>query len=141
MKRTIRGSISAFLALLFLLSLVSCNQVDKTGLWESATYRRDMEFGDGAKTLVVEVEAGEEKISFTLQTDKETVGEALLEHGLIDGENGAYGLYVKIVNGITADFDVDQSYWAFYINGEMAMTGVDMTPIEEGVVYKLAYTK
>ena len=141
MKRTIRGSISAFLALLFLLSLVSCNQVDKTGLWESATYRRDMEFGDGAKTLVVEVEAGEEKISFTLQTDKETVGEALLEHGLIDGENGAYGLYVKIVNGITADFDVDQSYWAFYINGETAMTGVDMTTIEEGAVYKLAYTK
>lgn len=141
MKKTIQISISLLLSLLFLLSLVSCNQVDKAGLWETATYRRDMTFGKGAKTLVVEVEAGEESVTFTVKTDKETVGEALLEHELIAGEEGPYGLYVKKVNGIVADFDVDQSYWAFTINGEMAMTGVDGTKIEEGAVYKLAYTK
>ena len=44
-------------------------------------------------------------------------------------------LYVKVVNGITADYEVDQTYWAFYINGEMAMTGVDATDVEDGVVY------
>ena len=141
MKKTMKVSISILLCFVFLLCLASCNTVDKTGVWENATYRRDMSFGEGAKTVVVEVEVGEQSITFTLQTDKETVGAALLEHELIAGEEGAYGLYVKVVNGMTADFDVDQSYWAFYINGETAMNGVDMTPIEEGAVYKLAYTK
>ena len=78
---------------------------------------------------------------FEIHTDKTTVGEALQELGLIEGEVGDYGLYVKKVNGITADYDVDQSYWAFYINGEYAMTGVDSTEIAEGAVYKLEYTK
>ena len=100
-----------------------------------------MEFGDGAKTLVVEVVVGEDKVVFTVNTDKETVGEALTEHGLIEGEPGAFGLYIKKVNGITADYDVDQSYWAFYVNGEYGMNGVDTTEIVEGTVYKLEYTR
>ncbi|MBO5789865.1 MAG: DUF4430 domain-containing protein, partial [Clostridia bacterium] len=74
-------------------------------------------------------------------TDKDTVGSALLEHGLIAGEEGQFGLYVKVVNGMTADYDVDRSDWAFYIDGEYAMTGVDSTEITEGVTYQLAYTK
>jgi hypothetical protein len=80
-------------------------------------------------------------VTFTIHTDQETVGEALTEHDLIDGEQGAYGLYVKKVNGMTADFDVDGYYWAFYIDGELAMTGVDGTAIEEGVTYCLECTK
>ena len=95
-----------------------------------------------AKTFTFEVVAADGTITtFTVTTEKETVGEALLDEGLIEGEEGPYGLYVKKVNGILADYDVDQTYWAFYINGEMAMTGVDMTLISEGNVYKLAYTK
>ena len=73
--------------------------------------------------------------SFEIHTDKETVGEALLELGLIDGEEGEYGLYVKTVNGITVDYDKDGKYWAFYINGEYASSGVDSTKITEGESY------
>ena len=51
------------------------------------------------------------------------------------GEKFSALLYVKTVNGITLDYDKDKMYWAFYINGEYAMTGVDSTPIEEGAVY------
>lgn len=72
---------------------------------------------------------------FEIHTDKTTVGDALLELGLIAGEEGAYGLYVKTVNGITADYDVDQTYWAFYINGEYAMSGVDTTAVEADASY------
>ena len=115
--------------------------VDATGLWEDATHRRDMEFGKGEKTAIVEVAVADETITFTIHTDKDMLGDALVEHDLIEGEESAFGLYVKKVNGITADFDVDQSYWALYINGEMAMTGVDSTPIKEGEIYRLAYTK
>ena len=141
MKTTIKSTVSIILSLVFIFCLVACNTVDKAGLWENATYRRDMEFGKGAKTLTVEVKAGEQLVTFTIKTDKDTVGAALLEHGLISGENEQFGMYIKSVNGIVADFDVDKSYWAFYIDGEYAMSGVDTTTITEGAKYQLAYTK
>ena len=79
--------------------------------------------------------------AFDIHTDKTTVGEALLELGLISGEESTYGLYVKQVNGITADYDVDQTYWAFYVNGEYGMTGVDATNIEAGATYTFKVEK
>ena len=141
MKKQIQMTISLLLSVLLLLSFAACNKVDKEGLWENATYRRDMEFGKGEKTVAVEVKVEEQSVIFTVHTDKDTVGEALLEHELISGEEGAYGLYVKAVNGITADYDVDQSYWAFYVNGEYAMKGIELTEIDEGATYQLVYTK
>ena len=78
---------------------------------------------------------------FEIHTDKETVGAALLELELIAGEDGEFGLYVKNVNGITADYDVDQTYWAFYIDGEYAMSGVDTTTIEEDMTYAFKVEK
>ena len=89
--------------------------------------------------VVVDKDGNETK--FEIHTDKPTVGEALLEIKLIEGEDGPYGLYVKTVNGITADYDVDQTYWAFYINGEMAMTGVDATNVEAGATYSFKVEK
>ena len=141
MKKTITSTVAVLLTLVFILCLASCGGWDPAKVWENATYKEDASFGEGAKTAVVEVKVADYKVTLTVKTDKETVGEALLEHDLISGDPGAYGLYVKKVNGITADYDVDQSYWAFYINGETAMTGVDGTVIEEGTVYTLEYTR
>ena len=142
MKTNAKRTLALLLTLLTLFSLIACgNTVDKEGLWESATYRRDMEFGKGEKTVAVIVSVGESAVTFTIHTDKDTVGAALLEHDLISGEESMYGLYVKRVNGITADYDVDQSYWAFYVNGEYAMSGVDLTEIDESAEYKLEYAK
>ena len=72
---------------------------------------------------------------FEINTDKKTVGEALLDLELIAGEDGQYGLYVKTVNGITLDYDKDGAYWAFYVNGEYGTTGVDVTDIVAGTTY------
>lgn len=115
--------------------------VAKTGLWANAKYLKDMEFGEGSKTVEVEVKVGDDSITFTLHTDKDTLGDALIEHQLISGEEGAYGLYVKYVNGIHADYDTDRSYWAVYSNGEYMMSGVDSTHINGGEHYELVYTK
>ena len=92
--------------------------------------------GTGSTTfnLTVTDQEGSET-QFEIHTDKETVGEALLELGLIDGEESEYGLYVKTVNGITVDYDKDGVYWAFYINDEYASSGVDSTKITEGESY------
>lgn len=110
-------------------------------IWEGATYTADKELGSGAKTFIFKVEQNDKSVTFTIHTDKDTVGAALIEHGLIEGEDGAYGLYVKKVNGIVADYDVDQSYWAFYEGESYAMNGVDTTAINEGAVYRFVYTK
>ena len=142
MKTAIRKITALTLIVLTVLALASCfNTVDAEGLWENATYRRDMELGNGANVITVVVAAGESSVTFTINTDKTTLGDALLEHGLIAGEESLYGLYVKVVNGITADYDVDQSYWAFYKNGEYMMSGVDSTEIASGEHYELVYTK
>jgi hypothetical protein len=44
------------------------------------------------------------------------------------------------VDGETADYSVDQSYWAFYVGDEYAMAGMNDTPIVQDGEYKLAYT-
>ncbi len=147
MKKTLNSIFLVLFSLLLSFSVVACGSsddseaVEKTDLWENATYTSDTVLGEGEKTLVVEVSVEGRSAKFTIKTDKSTVGEALLEHNLIAGDDGQYGMYVKEVNGITADFDVNKSYWAFYIDGEYAMTGVDKTEISDGAAYKLEYTK
>ena len=96
--------------------------------------------GENQFTFKVVDKEGNETV-FTVNTDKKIVGEALLDLGLIEGEDGDYGLYVKKVNGILADYDVDQTYWAFYVNGEYAMSGVDTTTIENGAEYSFKVEK
>lgn len=136
MKRTI----AILLVFVLMAALFSCNKNEKN-VWENATYTEDQIFGEGAKTVIVEVKAQDKSVTFTVKTDQETVGAALMEHGLIAGDEGPYGLYVKKVNGMTADYDTDQRYWAFYVNGEISMTGVDVTSIAEGATYQMVYSK
>ncbi len=144
MKKVLNSTVSVILSAFLIFCLAACSgneTVSKDGLWANAIHFENTELGNGEKTLTVEVEAEDKIVVFTVHTDKETVGEALQEHGLIDGEEGEYGLYVKTVNGIVADYDVNQSYWAFLINGEYASTGVDGAAITEGKTYRLVYTK
>lgn len=142
MKKTIKSTAAVLLAIVCLMSLAACGgSVSETDVWKNAVYSEDTQLGEGEKTLVVEVAAEEKTVTFTVKTDEKIVGDALAEHNLISGEEGEYGLYVKEVNGITADYDVDKSYWAFYVDGEYATAGVDATEIDESVTYKLEYTK
>lgn len=107
----------------------------------------------GAQTELQQLGEGSTKFNFTvvdregnetffeIHTDCEMVGEALVDLGLIAGEESGYGLYVTTVNGIIADYDRDGAYWAFYINGEYAFTGVDVTPVTEGESYSFKVEK
>lgn len=98
--------------------------------------------GEGEKTFAFTVvDADGNETAFEIHTDGETVGEALLELELIAGDDGDYGLYVKEVNGITADYDVDGTYWAFYVNGEYASTGVEQTAVSDGDSYSFKVEK
>ena len=130
-----------FLSVLMLLSLVGCggNAGQTAGnkvIEDGAT------IGEGEKSFVTEVvDADGNTVKFTVQTNEKTVGEALQKLGVIDGEEGDYGLYIKTVNGITADYNKDGVYWAFYVDGEYAMTGADMTDVVDGTVYTFRVEK
>ncbi len=100
------------------------------------------EIGEGdTKFDFTVVDKDGKETKFKVSTDKTTVGEALLDLGLIEGEDSQYGLYVKTVNGIALDFETDGMYWAFYVNGEYAMSGVDTTEIKPGEVYSFKADK
>lgn len=141
MKKNICRMLSLVLLLVFCFSFASCTKTEPTDIWSTAMYTEDAELGTGSKTLQVEVQAEEQSVTFTIHTDKENLGEILAEHNLVSGEQGAYGLYIKTVNGILADYDKTNSYWGFTKNGESMMTGVDGVTIADGEHYELIYTK
>ena len=94
------------------------------------------EVSKGDKHIVVEVvHADGASKEFAYDTDAEYLRDVLEPAGLIAGDDSEYGLFVKTVNGITADYDKDGVYWAFYVNGEYAATGVDATKVTEGESY------
>lgn len=128
------------LALFSLFFAVSC--VERTGAWENATYNTDKTFGEGNKTVTVTVTAEEQTVTFTLRTDAETLEDALVENELVEGEESQYGLYIKYVNGIRADYTLDGGYyWALTKDGERVDYGAGSANLTDGDVYGLVRTK
>ena len=96
------------------------------------------EIGKGAKTFTMTVTDAEQKnYELVIHTDKATVGEALSEYELADISDG----FLTAILGMEASWEKDKAYWAFYINGDFAMTGVNDTEIADGGNYALVYTK
>ena len=94
----------------------------------------------GAKAITVTVvhSDGTEKV-FNYNTDAEKLGAYLEEQGLIESQGADAGMF-HTVDGEKADWNVNQSYWAFYLGEDYAMTGIYDTDITDGGVYKLVYT-
>ena len=145
-KNGLNKLLALLLALVMVLALAACGkkEQDKGGAGDDANVVTDgivadgATVGEGKTAFTVEVvQLDGTAIKFTVNTDKATVGEALLDLGIVAGDTTEYGLYIKTVNGVTLDYDADGAYWAFYINGEYASTGVDSTNIEAGATYTL----
>ncbi len=147
MKKThIKRVLSVILCMVLITAMAlfttGCTENTETPAPTTGTSQEVTVLGEGAKKFSFTVTTIDGKVTeFEIHTDKTIVGEALTELGLLEGEDGPYGLYVKKVNGISADFDTDGTYWAFYIDGEYAMSGVDKTEIEEGKVYSFMVEK
>ena len=143
MKTKFKSLIAICCLVLAVVMLIGCTEetvdagVSIDEKWGDAKYVSDTELGKGSKTVVVKVEAGTHSVEFTIHTDKANLADALFEHNLVEGDNSEYGLYVKKVNGILADYDKDQTYWGFYKNGEMMMVGVSSAEIANGERYEL----
>ncbi len=75
-----------------------------------------------------------------MESNYRYLGEYLQRKRIVKGEMGEFGLYIHEVEGERAIYELDNAYWGFYVDGEYAMLGIDQTPIENGKVYRLAYT-
>lgn len=78
---------------------------------------------------------------FRIQTSKTNLADALTEKALVEGENTDKGLYITVVNGIRADYEEDNAYWAICDkDGNLLPTGASSTAVSDGDVFMLVYT-
>ncbi|MCD8325452.1 MAG: DUF4430 domain-containing protein [Lachnospiraceae bacterium] len=97
----------------------------------------------GSKSLTIEVIDNEGvTTTYSVQTDAEYLRQVMDEtEGLTyEGTESEYGMYVETVNGVTADYNTDGAYWAFYVDGEYCNFGIDSQPVNDGEVYTIEYT-
>ena len=110
-------------------------------VWKNATYTQDTTVGEGKTQLKIKVTAEDKSVVITLNTDEKMLEDALLKENLIAGDESEYGLYIKEVNGIIADYDADQTYWAIYKDSEYMMEGAGVTEVASGQEYEFVRTK
>ncbi len=97
---------------------------------------------EGTKEITIEVvDSGKTANLYQVKTDAEYLIGAMddadgLTYG---GSEGEYGFTVSEINGETADFTVDSSYWAFYVNGEYCNYGVSEQPVNDGDAFRIVY--
>ena len=100
------------------------------------------EANEGSKKITVTVVHSDGTAKdFTHKTDMESLGRAIVEMGLVEDNQGPYGLYMEVVDGERAVWETDQAYWSIMIGEEYAVTGADEIMIEDGGVYSLVYTR
>ena len=106
-------------------------------LW-TGSQERGME---GTKEITVTIIHGDgrEKV-VSVETTAEYLSQVLLSEGLAEGTEGPYGLEIHTVDGETASWEENQSYWALYIGEEYATTGADGIVLTDGGEYRLEYT-
>ena len=145
-KRNLFLKISALVISLVLIAamalcMASCGKDNGSSPAPSATAEvKELGEGETQFNFYVVYEDGKTD-TFSVKTDKATVGEALLDAGLISGSDSEYGLFVDTVNGVKLDWNTDGAYWALYEGDTMASEGVSSIPATEGAEYSFRYTK
>ncbi len=80
-------------------------------------------------------------------TDKEYLSELMDELSTAaknpefsySGSTSSYGLFIETINGLTADYNVDKSYWAIYVNDSYGQYGADAQVVSDGDTYSFKY--
>ncbi len=88
------------------------------------------------KTVTVNVVLPTETRTYEHTTREVYVRGLLEEMQLVEGEESQYGLFIKTVDGVTAN-DANSEWWRFDLNGEMSSTGIEKTLFADGDVINL----
>lgn len=104
------------------------------GIW-FATRTKPVE---GGKTITVEIKHKDGSVnSYTIETDAETLAEAMKEKNLLGPDLD--GMYLT-VDGETTDFNADQSWWKLLKNGADPNEGANTVIIADGDLFRWEYT-
>lgn len=111
-----------------------------SALWESARYKEDTELGEGKNSVKIEVKADGKSVTLTIHSDSNNLEKILTENDLVEGDQSEFGLYIKKVNGIRADYDADKAYWALCKDGASTATGASGITVANDEHYEFVYT-
>lgn len=141
MKKFLSLSLTLLVLIMSCFMIVSC--VDKDGGGQGdMLYTEDTSLGTGSTTFTLIVEhVNDKKVTFTINTNKTILSDVLVELEILEGHDSTYGLYIDAVNGVTHDYNTDQTYWAIYEGDNYASTGIDGITIANGATYKLVASK
>ena len=126
------NSLKKLLSMILCVVLVAAMALFATGCMENG---KEEATGESVSFTVVVVDLEGKETTYEVTTTETTVGAALMAEELLAGEDGPYGLYIKEVAGIPLDWDTDGKYWAVYVDGEYALSGVDSLAVTEGAEY------
>lgn len=119
--------------MIILIAVLAVIAVGMFGLYQTFMPKGEA----GEKTLTVTVVHGDKsEEQFTYHTKEAYLGPVITNSGLVEGENGDYGLFIKAVDGETAD-DSKQQWWCITKGGETVNASADQTPIEDGDQFEL----
>ena len=95
---------------------------------------------EGKKTITVTVtyDDGTTK-DFTYETEENYLGPVLRKEGLVAGHVDGDSFFIDAVDGLAADYSVNESWWKVLDNGEQALVGVDEIALKDGGTYQLVY--
>lgn len=125
----------ALVILIAVVSLTACGTVDTnsdTNLGTSAP----------AQTISITVKviaADKTEKTFTIETDKKNLGDALLEKGLVTEDEHKSGFYTYI-DGVRADYTKDGAWWCLTKGGNEVFTGFNDTKIVDGDTFEITNT-
>ena len=134
-----KTKINAVLSLMLIIALTAAAFV-MTSCGKNENTPEVTRTGEVTITVTV-VWPGGSSTDYAITTAEKTLYGALDGEGLIGGEDGPYGFYLKEVGGVTADYDTDGAYWALYKDGEYMMVGMETENIRDGGRYSIVYSK
>lgn len=93
---------------------------------------------EGEKAISIEIVSSRDSFRDTKKytTDKEYLGDFLVEKKLAETKASEYGRFIVAVGVMKAD-DVKQYWWSIKVDGEMSATGIDLIAVTDGSSYTL----
>lgn len=127
--------IAAVLILSSLFTFTACGGKEDASSGQSPTSSVSAE--EAKVSITFKLIKDGQTTEFPIETSKKYLADALVEAKLV--EYASDGYYTTI-NGITADWNTDKSWWCITIGGEMSMKGLNEIELTDGGSYEATYT-
>ena len=129
------------LAIILTLAVVTALALSLGGCGEKSDDKTDASSNNEVAEISITVDIVDNKgetTTLNIKTTETYLADALVDEDII--EYASDGLYTT-VNGITADYNVDGSWWCVTKDGTMTTEGMNDLELKDGDKYEITYTK